>query len=168
MIIRKDYKFYAAHRNEELLDKCRNLHGHRYGITCYFDVERTGSITTLFGDFDSLIEPFLKREYDHSLLINVHDPLYQTMQDHGARTGEWMKLKVFDRPTSVENLAHQLFTEIVEMGFNLHRLEVRETDTSVLEYSREDWINDSRIFAVESRQRVSEVSNESGTMLAAQ
>lgn len=43
MIIQKDYKFYAAHRNEELQDKCRNLHGHRYGINCFFEVERTGA-----------------------------------------------------------------------------------------------------------------------------
>lgn len=50
MIIRKEYKFYAAHRNEELEDKCRNLHGHRYGLVCHFEVERDGSISTLFGD----------------------------------------------------------------------------------------------------------------------
>ena len=37
MIIQKDYRFYAAHRNEELTDKCRNLHGHRYGIRCLFE-----------------------------------------------------------------------------------------------------------------------------------
>ncbi len=57
MIIQKDYKFYAAHRNEELTDKCRNLHGHRYGIRCFFEVERTGSYSTLFADFDDKIEP---------------------------------------------------------------------------------------------------------------
>ena len=28
MIIQKQYKFYAAHRNETLQDKCSNLHGH--------------------------------------------------------------------------------------------------------------------------------------------
>jgi 6-pyruvoyltetrahydropterin/6-carboxytetrahydropterin synthase len=147
MIIRKDYKFYAAHRNEELHDKCRNLHGHRYGVTCYFEVERVGSISTLFGDFDAVIEPFLKQEYDHSLLINVHDPLYETMSGHMLRTGEQLKLKTFEHPTSVENLAHQLFTEITEMGFHLNRVEIRETDTSVIEYTRADWVSDNRTFA---------------------
>ena len=48
MMIQKEYRFYAAHRNEELHDKCRNLHGHRYGMTCFFEVERTGSYSTLF------------------------------------------------------------------------------------------------------------------------
>ena len=56
MIIQKSYKFYAAHRNEQLADKCHNLHGHRYGITCYFEVERTGALTTLFADFDAMTE----------------------------------------------------------------------------------------------------------------
>jgi 6-pyruvoyltetrahydropterin/6-carboxytetrahydropterin synthase len=147
MIIVKSYKFYAAHRNEELNDKCRNLHGHRYGIKCFFEVERQGSISTLFGDFDSKMEPFLKAEYDHATLVNVNDPLHETLRLHTERTGEALKLKRFYRPTSVENLAYQLFTEITEMGFRLSRLEVQETDTSIVVYTREDWIADGRVFA---------------------
>ena len=147
MIIQKQYKFYAAHRNQELQDKCSNLHGHRYGITCFFEVERTGSLTTLFADFDAKIEPFLKAEYDHGMLIHTDDPLYDTLVGHMERTGETLKLKRFSRPTTVENLSHQLFTEITEMGFRLNRLEVRETDTSVVSYTREDWVNDNRYFA---------------------
>jgi len=147
MIIQKQYKFYAAHRNEELQDKCRNLHGHRYGVTCFFEVERTGSYSTLFSDFDDKIEPLLKAEYDHGLLINVYDPLYETLCDHMERTGECLKLKKFTVTTSVENLAHQLFTEITDLGFRLNRLEIRETDTSVVVYTRDDWVADNRDFA---------------------
>ena len=149
MIIQKQYKFYAAHRNEEIDDKCRNLHGHRYGLVCAFEVERTGSYSTLFADFDDKIEPFLKTEYDHGMLIHVKDPLFETLRHHMHRTGETLKLKQFDRPTSVENLAHLLFTEITEMGFRLKYLEVRETDTSVVVYTREDWVQDNRRFAQE-------------------
>ncbi len=78
MIIQKEYKFYAAHRNAELADKCSNLHGHRYGIVCFFEVQRSGALTTLFADFDSKIEPFLKREYDHGMLIHDQDSLFET------------------------------------------------------------------------------------------
>jgi 6-pyruvoyltetrahydropterin/6-carboxytetrahydropterin synthase len=147
MMIQKNYKFYAAHRNEELTDKCRNLHGHRYGIRCFFDVERTGEYTTLFGDFDAKIEPFLKAEYDHCMMINVHDPLFETLSEHTVRTGEAFKLKRFTRPTTVENLAHQLFGEITEMGFRLNRIEVQETDSSTVVYTRDDWVADNRVFA---------------------
>ena len=146
MIIQKEYKFYAAHRNEELNDKCRNLHGHRYGLTCHFEVERTGALTTLFGEFDAKIEPLLKEQYDHGMLIHVNDSLYETLCDHMRRTGEQLRLKRFNAPTTVENLAHQLFTEITDLGFRLQKIEVRETDTSVVIYTREDWISDNRRF----------------------
>lgn len=146
MLIQKQYKFYAAHRNETLQDKCSNLHGHRYGVRCCFEVERDGDISTLFGDFDAVIEPWLKEHYDHGMLINVHDSLYETLVSHMERTGERLRLNVFDGPTSVENLCHKLFTEITGFGFRLARLEVQETDTSVVVYTREDWVADNRYF----------------------
>ena len=149
MIIEKQYKFYAAHRNETLRDKCSNLHGHRYGLRCCFEVERDGDISTLFGEFDEKLEPWLKNNYDHGMLINRRDPLYQTLLDHCRRTGESLRLKVFDGPTSVENLAWIMFTEITEMGFHLNRIEIQETDTSVIHYTREDWIRDNRYFAAQ-------------------
>lgn len=146
MIIEKQYRFYAAHRNESLHDKCSNLHGHRYGVRCHFQVERDGELSSLFGDFDSRIEPWLKEFYDHGMMIHRHDPLYETLQIHMQRTGEKLKLNVFDGPTSVENLCHKMFTEITEMGFLLHHLQIQETDTSVVSYNREDWLNDNRLF----------------------
>ncbi|MEN0111749.1 MAG: 6-carboxytetrahydropterin synthase, partial [Planctomycetota bacterium] len=142
MIIQKEYKFYAAHRNEQLTDKCRNLHGHRYGLVCHFEVERTGALTTLFGDFDAKVEPHLKRHYDHGMLINASDPLYETLQEHERRTGEKFRFKLFDAPTTVENLAYTLFSEITEMGFTLAQIEVRETDSSVITYTHADWLAD--------------------------
>lgn len=144
MIIRKEYKFYAAHRNEELADKCRNLHGHRYGLVCHFEVKRTGALTTLFGDFDAKIEPHLKAHYDHGMLINRDDPLFETLKEHEQRTGEQFRFKVFDAPTTVENLAYILFSEISEMGFKLAQLDVRETDSSVITYTYDDWLEDRR------------------------
>ena len=153
MIIVKEYKFYAAHRNETLRDKCSNMHGHRYGLRIHFEVERDGDISTLFGDFDERIEPYLKNNFDHGMLINRNDPLYQTLLDHTARTGEEFRLKVLDGPTSVENLAWVMFSEITEMGFRLDRLEVQETDTSTLVYTRDDWVKDNRQFAATSAEQ---------------
>ena len=146
MIIRKEYKFYAAHRNEDLHDKCSNIHGHRYGIICFFEVERTGSISTLFSDFDAKIEPYLKSNYDHAMLINVNDPLYLTLCDHMKRTGEDFRFKKFNEPTSVENLSWHLFSEVTAMGFILSKIEVKETDSSVFVYSKQDWLNDKLTF----------------------
>ena len=116
-------------------------------MRCHFEVERDGDISTLFGDFDARIEPWLKEFYDHSMLINMHDPLYESLQQHMVRTGETLRLKVMDGPSSVENLCHLLFSEITQMGFRLALLEVQETDTSIIRYTREDWISDNRHFA---------------------
>ena len=87
MLIEKVYKFYAAHRNEELKDKCSNLHGHRYGVRCFFKVERDGAISTLFGDFDEKVEPWIKDKYDHGMLINIHDPLYEALKEYQQKSG---------------------------------------------------------------------------------
>ncbi len=152
MIIQKQYRFYAAHRNEELEDKCRNIHGHRYGLTCFFEVERTGHLTTLFSEFDEQIEPLLKNEYDHGMLIHRNDSLFETLQMHAERTGEEFRLKVLDFPTSAENLSYVLFTEITALGFRLNRIELRETDTSVIAYTREDWVSDNRYFTDAGRE----------------
>ena len=148
MIIRKEYKFYAAHRNEDLHDKCRNIHGHRYGIICFFEVERTGSISTLFSDFDEKIESYIKSHYDHAMLININDPLYLTLCDHMKRTGEDFRFKKFNEPTSVENLSWHLFSEITAMGFILAKIEVKETDSSVFIYSKQDWLKDNQTFII--------------------
>ena len=158
MIIKKEYKFYAAHRNETLQDKCSNIHGHRYGLRIHFEVERDGAISTLFGDFDSKIEPYLKHNFDHGMLINKADPLYETLKDHTARTGEHFRLKIFDGPTSVENLAWILFSEITEMGFQLACIEVQETDTSTIIYTHEDWVADNRHFAESAAEATLEES----------
>ena len=85
------------------------------------------------------------------MLINVSDPLYETLLDRMRRTGEELKLKEFEVPTSVENLAYRLFTEITDLGFHLNRLEVRETDTSVVAYAREDLVAD-RLFSSDYAQ----------------
>lgn len=145
MLIEKEYKFYAAHRNETLTDKCRNLHGHRYGVKCVFRVTRQGSLTTLFADFDDLIEPLLKRDYDHGMLIHEGDPLLPYLQQYMNETGDALKLKVLDAPSSVENLAYTLFTEIIALGCDLERLEIKETDSSVVVYQRSDWEADQRL-----------------------
>ena len=144
MIIKKEYKFYAAHRNAQLSDKCRNIHGHRYGIIVHFEVERDGALSTLFRDFDAKIQPHLKKNYDHGLLIDVNDPVFPVLQKYVERTGDPLRFNRFVVPTTVENLGYKLFCEFTEFGFRIDCIEVRETDTSVIFYTREDWIADSR------------------------
>lgn len=144
MIIQKSYKFYAAHRNALLDDKCRNLHGHRYGVQVQFQVQRDGHLTTLFSNFDDKVEPHLLEQYDHAMLIDRHDPLFPFLKMYEESTGDRLKLKILDFPTTVENIAFQLFTELTDFGFDVFSINVKETDSSEFIYTRADWIDDSR------------------------
>ena len=60
-------------------------------------------------------------------------------------TGDVLKLKVLDAPTSVENLGYTLFTEIIALGLDLERIEIKETDSSIVVYGRADWEADQRL-----------------------
>ena len=79
MLIEKQYKFYAAHRNEELTDKCRNLHGHRYGLRCCLRGRADGVVLDAVRRLRRQDRTAPEKQYDHALLINVHDPLYETL-----------------------------------------------------------------------------------------
>ena len=147
MLITKTFKFYAAHRNEEIGGKCGNLHGHRYGLKCHFEVCRQNSISTPFALFDERVGRLIKQSYDHGMLIHKGDPLYHTLKQHMRVHNEQFKLKVLEGPTSVENLAYTLFSEISALGFRLVKIEIQETDTSSLDYSLSDWKADRAKFA---------------------
>ncbi len=147
MIIKKEYKFYAGHRNQDLDDKCFRPHGHDYKVFMYFNVERNGSITTLFGDFDSKIEPLLKNEFDHRFLIDKNDPLKKYLDLYEQETGNALGYKMFDRPTSVENLCYELFKSCMKLGLNnVFKIEVQETRTSTVIYTIQDYFIDQNLF----------------------
>lgn len=140
MEIKKEYKFYAGHRNQELEDKCQRPHGHDYKVFCVFEVVRTGSISTLFGDFDSVIEPFLKNEIDHRFVMDVNDPLLPYMRKYEKDSGKDLGLKIIPFASSVENICFYLFDKISrEFGFKLNRIELQETRTSTIIYNLQDY-----------------------------
>lgn len=140
MRIEKKTHFYAAHRNQELKDKCCNLHGHSYFVVFTFEFKREGSITKLFGDIEVIIDPIVKGEFDHALLIDINDPLYLTLKTHHPE----FKMVEFNEPTSVENLCQMLFGKVstaLKEG-DLIELTVQETTTSVIRYTAENYHSD--------------------------
>lgn len=134
MLLTRKYHFYAAHRNQELCDKCRNIHGHQYEIRVTFDLAKKSSITTLFAELDAKVKPIID-EYDHGMLIDKNDPLYA----HLLAFNEPLKFVVFNGPTSVENLVERLFWEIrVRTGLNVYVVEVDETKSSTIIFGIDD------------------------------
>lgn len=148
MIIKKEYKFYASHRNQELQgSKCARPHGHDYKIFLHFNVVRNGNITTLFDDFDKVLEPMFKDEFDHRMLIDASDPLLKHLRHFESESGSDLGLKVLDYATSVENLCYCIFHEIkTRFDFRLIKVEIQETRSSTVAYSLNDYLDDKDFF----------------------
>jgi len=136
MRIEKEYKFYAAHRNQNLEGKCNSLHGHRYGVTVVIQPERTiAGVTMLFADIDSIVEPVIA-QLDHSCLVDINDPLIESMLMAG-------KTFCLDKETSAENLAEELFSILIGLGLPLVELRIKETDSTQVIYDIEDYDGNS-------------------------
>lgn len=130
MRVLKKYHFYAAHRNEYLNNKCSNLHGHTYYVEVKLSIEEVDGrgITMLFEDIDKFIDPIIEG-YDHITFINSSDK-----ELLNALTPLGMNLKVFDFPTSAENICKQLYNDIKEVGLPVVEVSLKETTSSVVIY----------------------------------
>lgn len=142
MLIKKTYKFYASHRNRDMQKtKCFSVHGHRYGVTLIFNVQRDTlkrDITVPFEAYE-YIETYFKQKWDHAHMIDKDDPLYPTLSD--PELG--MRLVVLERIPSVENICYEVFGDIVDLGYTgLVQLEIQETDTSTVIYNVQDFQKD--------------------------
>jgi 6-pyruvoyltetrahydropterin/6-carboxytetrahydropterin synthase len=127
MNITKHFKFYAAHRNEEIGGKCASIHGHRYGLAVTVDEPRNGSITMLFDEIERRASPLLDL-LDHSLLLHTGDPARDALLSSGA----CCRVYEVPFPTSAENMAAHLLTELRAAGLNVVELALQETDTSIV------------------------------------
>jgi len=135
MIINKKYHFYAGHRNENLDDKCFNLHGHTYYVTMDFDFtgfsQATG-ITMLFSDIDSVVDPIIEK-LDHSLLIHEKDPLLKYLMLYTKEEKRSLKLSIFNKATSAENMAEYIFHLVAEI-LPITKISLQETTSSTVIY----------------------------------
>ena len=113
MIIQKTYKFYAAHRNEELSDKCRNLHGHRYAL----EISLGGALLDAPGDPEHgmvldfhhakrIAKTHIVDPWDHAFLVYKHDT---QVVDFLASIPEH-KTVILDNVPTVEVLAATAFS----------------------------------------------------------
>ena len=139
MYIEKKFKFYAAHRNIHLNDKCSNLHGHRYGVVCRINVGdiKDDGITMVFDAIEKCIDPIIK-EYDHSMLLDVNDPDRAALQSLSTHDGRPNKCVLLPCPSSAENLAAILFKQVHDTGLQIEELHLQETDTSIVIYTLAD------------------------------
>jgi 6-pyruvoyltetrahydropterin/6-carboxytetrahydropterin synthase len=137
--ITRRFRFYAAHRNPALRDKCARLHGHRYGVelTLEFPQRSTGGIGMLFADIDESVSEVFEA-LDHRTLLAHDDPLAEMGVIDGA--------VLLPCATSAENLAALLLRRCLARNPHCVSLTLQETDSSLIICSKEDafsWLDQS-------------------------
>lgn len=128
MIIRRRYRFYAAHRNLSLNDKCSRLHGHRYGVEVEVRVvPASAGVGMLFADIDAKLAPVFDA-FDHRTILRLGDPYVYTIE-HAV---------VIPFHTSAENLAAYLLRQCVDRLPTVVSLSLQETDSATVHATLED------------------------------
>lgn len=93
----------------------------------------------LFADIDKLAESVLAK-YDHSLLISSQDSLNDELATITNYDNEPFRKVVMNEETSAENLAKQLYCELVDAGMDeLIEVRLSETDSSVVIFDQRDY-----------------------------
>lgn len=140
MKIVRSYRFYAAHRNELLKDKCRNIHGHTYFVNVHLEFkEMIGGVCAhegnqyTFENIDKAVEPLIK-QLDHGMLIHSQDPLLAYLEKYKEDTGDDLKLNVMTNVTSLENLAVMLFNTI-KKRLPIVAVQIKETTSAEVIYN---------------------------------
>lgn len=132
--ITRKYRFYSAHRNQDLDDKCFNLHGHLYRmeVTLKFPVPEFG-VAMLFKDIDKVVDPIVK-SYDHKWIVDINDPFYQDIKEALVKHN----IQVLEVPfaTSVENLCQHFYKVFEALGLPVDKIAIQETESSIVTYEQ--------------------------------
>lgn len=130
MQIERRYRFYAAHRNPELNDKCARLHGHRYGVSVRLVLPPTrAGVTMLFSEIDAVLGPLFD-SLDHRTLLAADDPLVPVLGEAVVR---------LPFASSAENLAAWLLSLCAQrLPGCVESLALTETDSSTVTATMDD------------------------------
>ena len=141
--VSKTFKFDAAHRLiDGYVGKCNSLHGHTWKAVvtlCSTDTEldKFGMLYD-FNDFKPLRE-WVDNRLDHATILNISDPLVDTLASLPSSTPMCRVYAMMDNPTS-ENLAREIFhqaTQLLDLSLTnayVECVEVWESETSKAVY----------------------------------
>lgn len=132
--VTKEFKFDAAHRLNNYVGKCKNIHGHTYKVALVLQgihLDKRGILCD-FGTLKKKFGSYLDDKLDHATLVNNKDqPLIDFLNQEGA------KHFIISGNTTAENIAAKLYgcaTNIFEgSSWSIISLSVWETATSRVE-----------------------------------
>ena len=121
--------FDAAHFLTDYDGKCENLHGHRWRVVAYLEVERlqeSGQMKDMvidFGDFKAALRQ-LTEEFDHTFLVEEGSLMEETLR---CLKAEEFNLTMLPFRTTAENLATYFATKLADKGLPIVQVDVYET-----------------------------------------
>lgn len=127
--VTKIFTFDSAHRLDDYIGKCANLHGHTYKL----EVQASGltdyrGIVIDFGDLKKIVNEQIIDKYDHKFLNDLL-PFHTTAEN--------MVVYFYEL---VDTYLTQLNSA---QGVRLERMRLWETPNSYAEVTREDWQRES-------------------------
>lgn len=134
--LKTESAFDAAHFLSDYDGKCENLHGHRWRVIAWIEVDELQTsgqekdMVVDFGDFKRALRS-LAAQFDHMFIVEEGSLAPETI---AALESETFKLLVVPWRTTSENFARRFFDELVEMGFPVTRVEVDETPNNCAYY----------------------------------
>lgn len=140
-----NYEFHAAHRNQYAPGLQKNIHGHTYRVNVKLDVGQIQAEQPSWSliDINKKLEPHFAK-YQHSLLIDINDPLYAVLVKGEVELGLSPKVVIFNCPTIVENVARRLYFEIAQLALNVDSIGVRVWGVCSSIYTKSDALSDQQ------------------------
>ena len=130
--LKTESSFDASHFLTDYHGKCENLHGHRWRVVAYLEVQelqQTGTCKDMvvdFADFKGALRELTER-LDHHFIIEDGSLAPDTM---ARLEREGFALFVMPFRTTAENLAKWFFDCLAEQGLPVAQVEVYETPTN--------------------------------------
>ena len=136
--LKTEAEFDAAHFLTDYHGKCENLHGHRWRVVVYLEVETLQSEGTMkgmvldFGDFKREVRA-LAETLDHTFIVEEGSLKPQTL---ACLEDEGFTQSIVPFRSTAENLAHWFSDRLVERGLPVSQVDVYETPSNCAIYRR--------------------------------
>ena len=134
--LKTESAFDSAHFLTDYDGKCENLHGHRWRVVAYIEVDRlqeSGTMKDMVVDFTVFKRDVraLALELDHTFIVEEGSLAPETV---AALESESFRLYFVPFRTTSENLAKYFFERLAEKGYPVSQVEMYETPNNCAIY----------------------------------
>ena len=132
--VQKTFSVCTAHRLLDHPGACKNLHGHNYNITVYFEAGGLNDQGMVI-DFSAIKETvgkMINELYDHKTVLQDTDPLVDVLSPY-----MFASLQTMPCAPTAENMAKQVLHKaqsVIAFGVRVVRVDVEETKNSIAIY----------------------------------